>query len=774
MKTFSIVINTYNRADGLRQTLKSLMAVNYTAFEIVVVNGPSTDHTERVIDDFSKRIKTAVCDVRNLSVSRNIGISAAAGDIVAFIDDDAMPEPEWLMQLAAAFDSEEIGAVGGKVFDHTGYNFQYQYATADRLGNAQWQLVEATPHLNFPCSMRFPYLQGTNTSFRRSALLEIGGFDEEYEYYLDETDVCLRLNDAGYIIRQLPNAFVHHKFLPSHVRDENRVAKYRFPVIKNKIYFALKNARGHVGMQEIIADVQSFIAGQFSDVDFHIAGGRLDQAALDALRDEVERSWLRGFEQGLLNRRELLTVAKARRYWSPFKNALSDEEVSRLGNRRNIVLVSRDYPPNHAGGIATFNKDLAVSLAAEGNVVVVVTESVDVDRVDFEDGVWVHRLVTRNVPLNGSAATLGVPQHIWDWSSTAHREVERIGTHRSIDVVETPIWDCEGIAFLLDRQWPLVVSLQTTLHFWLESHPGHRELTDWMASFAQPMLALEEKLMREADGVRSISGAIAQEIEAAYGFEFDRRRLSVLPLGMAALPAQQAAPGREAGGDTAELSVLFVGRLEPRKGIDILLEAIPRVLDSVPSARFRIVGDNTLPGPGGQPYSSAFLASAAGQRYGAKVVFEGRVDETALQQAYATCDLFVAPSRFESFGLVFLEAMRAGKPVIGCRAGGMPEVVADGHTGVLVPPGDVSALAEAIVHMLRSAELRTTMGVNGEVRFHQHFTAERMARDSHEFYASVRASWQLAEEDSSLVRTVRSTADVPVDAGVPEAAPVAR
>lgn len=737
MLSFSVVINTYNRAEGLRKTLESLLKLAYPRFEIVVVNGPSTDHTEEVIGAFSSRIKAATCDVRNLSVSRNIGICAAAGDIVAFIDDDAMPEPEWLAQLAAAYDDPSIGAVGGKVFDHTGYHFQYEYATADRLGNAQWQLSEATPHLNFPYSMRFPYLQGTNTSYRRHALLEIGGFDEEYEYYLDETDVCLRMNDRGYIIRQLPDAYVHHKFLPSHVRDENRVAKYRYPVVKNKIYFALKNARNHMSMHEIVNDVRQFVEGQFADVDFHIAGGRLGQADRQQLNDDVNRAWERALERGMSAGRELINSEKLERYGCSFKIALKEGEVAAINVRKHIVLVSRDYPPGHAGGIATFNRDLAVELAGLGHTVVVITESKDINRVDFEDGVWVHRILKQSFPLSREAIELKIPQHIWDWSATTFEEVKRIESHRKIDVVETPVWDCEGIAFVLDRRWPLVVSLQTTLHFWLESHPEQRADAEWMVSFGKPMLELEKYVMRGADGVRSISAAIASEIENAYSFQFDRSLLQVQPLGLAAVPESTAVESVT----KKELTLLFVGRLEARKGVDVLLQALPAVFSEFPSLRVRILGDNTLVGPDGHTYQQRFLAQAAGKQYLNRVSFEGRVDDSALRSAYADCDVFVGPSRFESFGLVFLEAMREGKPVIGCRAGGMPEVIKDGETGLLVNPGDSSELVQALLKLFRSKELRSQLGGNAKRDFRERFTAVRMAQDSLGLFASAKVVW---------------------------------
>src|SRR6185436_13845131 len=81
----SVVICTLNRADSLRETLRCLRHQRYASFEVIVVNGPSTDHTDTVLAEFAGVIRAEMCPVPNLSVSRNIGIRAAAGDIVAFI-----------------------------------------------------------------------------------------------------------------------------------------------------------------------------------------------------------------------------------------------------------------------------------------------------------------------------------------------------------------------------------------------------------------------------------------------------------------------------------------------------------------------------------------------------------------------------------------------------------------------------------------------------------------------------------------------------------------
>lgn len=723
----SIVINTLNRGPVLQKTLDSFRWLKYPGdFEVVVVNGPSIDTSSEVISSWLPHIRAGSCDVANLSVSRNIGICMAQGEVIAFIDDDAIPEPEWLTQLANAYQDPMVGAVGGFVFNHTGYDFQYQYCLVDRFGNADLSLQRPTPHLSFPKSGRFPHLLGCNSSFRRSALLEIAGFDEEYEYFLDETDVCLRIVDAGYIIEQLPNAFVHHKYAASNIRGENKVIRYRYPIIKNKIYFMIKHAKEFYSLERIMQEKQSFIQLQKNDVNWAHGQGFLNDDDLISFNKDLERGVEVGLKRGLegVGPNAMINPDKIIKYGGEF-NKFS---LLLAEHQKTIVLVSRDFPPNHGGGIATFNKDLAESLAQQGNLVHVITQSPDINRVDFENGVWVHRMVTCEIALSSSALSRNVPQHIWNWSATALIEAKRIATHRQIDVVEAPIWDCEGIAFLLDGQWPLVTSLQTTLHFWLQNHAEYEKNEQWMQSFGRIMLKLESELMQMSNAVRAISRAISQEIEAAYKFTFESHKLFILPLGLSA----ESSPCDSVEKEHCE--ILFVGRLEPRKGIDVLLKAIPEVISVIGNIKFRIVGDDSLIWSNGITCKQEFLDVNKGKAWLSNVCFEGKVDHSTLQEAYKNCHIFVAPSRFESFGLIFLEAMREGKPVIGCTAGGMPEVVSHEVNGLLVEPGNVQALTDAILLLARDSNLCKKMGTAGREIFEEKFTAKRMAQHSLDLY----------------------------------------
>src|SRR5262249_31818353 len=151
------------------------------------------------------------CPEVHLSKSRNLGIAAAAGDVVAFIDDDAIPEQNWLTDLDAAYDGAAVGGAGGLVYDHTGVKLQYEYSVCDRVGDTRFDVGPPFAEYMTRGADPFVYLQGTNCSFRRTALVEIGGFDEEMEYYLDEVEVCMRVIDQGYKLRPLAKAIVHHK-----------------------------------------------------------------------------------------------------------------------------------------------------------------------------------------------------------------------------------------------------------------------------------------------------------------------------------------------------------------------------------------------------------------------------------------------------------------------------------------------------------------------------------------------------------------------------------
>ncbi len=726
--TVSVVINTYNRATSLEQTLLALRYQTYVNFETIVVDGPSDDSTEQMLERWASSVNIGRCPVRNLSVSRNIGICMAAGDIVAFIDDDAVPEPEWLADLLTGYDSEEVAATGGTVFNHTGYEFQCRYISGSRLGNANWAQTGPADLYNFPGSLTLPYLMGTNSSFRRSALLQIGGFDEEYEYYLDETDVCLRLIDRGYVIRQLPNAFVHHKFAPSHLRTQERVVKSWYPIIKNKIYFSIKN-NPDMHFEDILEDCRRFVASWVGDVNWHISAGILTETDRQRCWHDVDMAWRNGIARGIAPERELITPTKLDRYAAAYKRF---ETLCPVEDRLTLCLLSQDYPPSHGGGIGRLTANLARAISQLGHNVHVLTRGEGHNRVDFEDGVWVHRMVVTPHARPRLPLTTQLPQHIWDYSATMLDELVRINTHRRIDIVEAPIWDVEGIAILLDGQFRLVTGLYTTLKSALQNHPEWERDRKFMKAFGHPVLDLERHVMLNSAAIHAGSRAIVNTIERDYGLMFPANKVAIIPHGLLDIgePISNSAK-------LENLNLLFVGRLEKRKGIDVLLAAAANLLATHPTVRMTIVGDDTLLNETGRTYKEEFHATHQGQEFLPRINFTGKVSESELYKHYASCDVFVAPSRFESFGLIYLEAMMFGKPVVGCNAGGIPEVVIDGEYGFLAEPGDAVSLLFALDKLLSNAALREQFGKRGRQEYERRFTAAGMARKAVTFYKSL-------------------------------------
>lgn len=168
--------------------------------------------------------------------------------------------------------------------------------------------------------------------------------------------------------------------------------------------------------------------------------------------------------------------------------------------------------------------------------------------------------------------------------------------------------------------------------------------------------------------------------------------------------------------------VLFIGRLDRQKGVDVLFDAVAGLEQAL---ELRVLGEAVV---GDQPLDVAGLPHVA---------LLGWADQTRARMELAWADLVVVPSRWEGFGLVAVEAMRAGRAVVASAVGGLPEVVADGRTGVLIAPGDPVALRNAILG-LDQADL-AAMGKAGRERFLQCFTIDRTASGLVGVYRSVMA-----------------------------------
>jgi len=205
------------------------------------------------------------------------------------------------------------------------------------------------------------------------------------------------------------------------------------------------------------------------------------------------------------------------------------------------------------------------------------------------------------------------------------------------------------------------------------------------------------------------------------------RPISVVPNGVDLERFRPGVPpvARLAGGPP---NILFVGRFDPRKGLPELLQACERLAARGIEFRLILVGDGRL---------RARLERRARRTLPGRVVFEGQVPHERLPQYYATADVFCSPARgSESFGLVLLEAMAMEVPVVASDIPGYRSVVAHGSEGLLVPPRDPGALAEALAALLGDPARRARMGASG-VATAARFGWDRVARDLEQIYVSV-------------------------------------
>lgn len=226
----SVVVVSRGRADLLPRCLLGISQLQYDGFEVIVVADPAGIEAASGLP-FSDNLKLIEFDAANISAARNLGVSHAAGDIVAFIDDDAVPEPQWLRYLIAPAAQHEVAAMGGFVRGRNGISWQWTARSLGPLGEAHPIDIDLTQaSVLHPPKGKAIKTEGTNMAFRRGVLVELGGFDPAFHYFLDETDLNMRLARAGYATALVPLAEVHHGFAPNSLRTQARVPRDLFDI----------------------------------------------------------------------------------------------------------------------------------------------------------------------------------------------------------------------------------------------------------------------------------------------------------------------------------------------------------------------------------------------------------------------------------------------------------------------------------------------------------------------------------------------------------------
>lgn len=738
----TIAICTYNRIHTLPRTLASLEQLRGDIpFEVIVVNGPSTDGTNAFLAA-QDGIRVFRNPETNLSVSRNIAIANAVGDYICFIDDDAIPEPDWLELVVAALDSDPgLSAVGGFIRDADGIKFQARYVQCDALGRGYYGDSPEYVALLTKDVKTFPSLTGTNVTFRMSDLRKVGGFDETYAYFYDETDVNKRMDDAGMRALVLPEAEIHHKYAPSHLRTEKRVASNMYPIAKSVGYFALRHGAAEFGWQAAMERLQSFYSNEFNWKFENLTEGGIDKPLFDRLMTQTNRGLKDGIEAGFAAlRAPAPEQPEARlephiRPSAPVIRRTRAEDDSRL----RMCMFSQDHGTSKMGGIGRWTNLVARGLAERGHEVTVLGHLRGSDRprqyADFtEHGYWSHNLANFEHESGRDRDCLGLPPLVANPSKRYLSEIERIQPRRRFQLASSPIWDVEGAALMASGMLPTVLSLHTCTGLILPSKPEWTEDQAYYRSHVLKVMNAEIQALQRTPMILANSKAILKDISEVYEMDLFDRPHAVVPHGIEDVENHEGLLERRIAAHDEEntpLRLLFLGRLETRKGIGHLVPVLRRLLAEHPHVQVDLVGDKT-------DQANLDLVQGLVASYPQRVIWHGFLDDAALDGLMRQADIFVAPSLYESFGLIYVEAARYALPSVAFAAGGVPEVVTHGTDGLLAKAQDDEALFAALREMVTNRNMREAMSRGARKSFESRFHYTQMAEQLEQVYKDAR------------------------------------
>lgn len=380
-----------------------------------------------------------------------------------------------------------------------------------------------------------------------------------------------------------------------------------------------------------------------------------------------------------------------------------------------IAFITYEYPPDTAfGGIATYVQQAANMLHKRGHYIEVFSGSHYKTFSDNSEGFWVHRIKELN---------------IWNFSKQAGSVFAQRHSEVHFDVLEGPEYAADANeAVHLVPDIPLVVKLHTPsiLLFKLNySNSVHNSFImnvrfffnalrkgirpEW--GYDAPYLNFREQTKKinkierlhalDADEIASPSVDLGKLLVNEWGL--NPEIISPVPY-----PYQSDERLLDIPINMNSNTITFLGRLEARKGVLDLAEAIPYVLQHYPEARFRFVGQTDI-SPDPHMNMDTFLKQKL-HSYKNAVEFVGPVQLDKIPEILCTTDICVFPSLWENFPLVCLESMAAGRAIVASNAGGMKDMLDDGRAGILLTPGNPNNIAKNIITLLKDKELRIKLG----------------------------------------------------------------
>ena len=399
--------------------------------------------------------------------------------------------------------------------------------------------------------------------------------------------------------------------------------------------------------------------------------------------------------------------------------------------KMKICIVSREYPPETLwGGIGTFTYNLAHGLKNIGHDVDVVSFTLGQDALQYDDGITIHRISSPKIPFSKitwwSFSKYSLFPFSLLYSYKIMKKIDSLYEGRRYDAIDFPEHIGEGFFSILFQRWPSLVRLYTPLS--LIGELGLRRSTNYFDYF---LFGIMEKVsIKKATIVNSPSRNLAALV--ADKFKFDGE-ISIV---YNPIDTDKFAPKKEYHQpDSKTVKVLFVGRLEDRKGAHILAHTIPKIIGAGKQVQFTLLGRDCY-GVDGVSSMKDYISDILSREGGLdNVRFLDPVPYHLLVEQYLAADIMVVPSLYDNSPYTCLEAMSCGLPVVGTSAGGMPEYIDNGISGIIVPPGDPDALSKAIIELVDDAEKRKNIGSAARSKALSVFKREVIAKEITKLYS---------------------------------------
>ena len=401
-----------------------------------------------------------------------------------------------------------------------------------------------------------------------------------------------------------------------------------------------------------------------------------------------------------------------------------------MEKKLNICIVAREYPPETLwGGIGTFTYNLAQGLSAIGHNVDVLAFTFG-DEASYDDsGVTVHRIQSPRLPLSNKTywdyVHLMLSPFAFFYSRKVGDKIEELHQQRKYDVIDLPEHIGEGFFTIRRNQFPTLVRLYTPLS--LIGLLGLHKTTNGLDYYLFGLL--ERSSIKNCTIINSPSKALSGLVKKEFKIDRDIE-IIYNPIDTDKFKLEDKTDLTKNG----KIRVLYVGGLTDRKGVHVLAQAIPKILEKNDLIEFTIIG-NDAKGVDGFDSMIDYMSDVF-TRNGVqdKVSMKEPVPYDDLPKIYNNADISVVPSLYDNSPYTCLEAMSCGVPVVGASAGGMPEYIDDEQNGLIIAPEDVGALVDAVVWLAEDKDRLAEFGRNARDKSVREFKREAVAEKITELY----------------------------------------